>query len=259
MLTTSGKWKTNEISCWFHKDDIPWILGILPNTNRSDWITWSLNANGKYSVASGHALWRCPHVQNIWKKLGFDTFLPPNVNRPADVLWWLWDHVEKEKLIRFMGFTWLIWLRRNNFIFNKKHPPDQIWLDWAVEIIEQQLGLHQQLQTMALSKPDAWFPPPIDVLLINTDAALKPGEWGCGLSAVIRNFAGELMVAEVVYIHGCLSVQLAEAAAINLGIQLALNRSIQKARVGSDCQSIIKALNSNLNVPTDWGQMDFML
>ncbi|KAF4398104.1 hypothetical protein G4B88_019825 [Cannabis sativa] len=188
-------------------------------------------------------------------KLGFDNFLPPNVNQPADVLWWLWDHFEKEKLIRFMGFTWLIWLRRNNFIFNKKHPPDQIWLEWAVEIIEQQLGLHQQLQTTALSKPNAWFPPPLDVLLINTDATLKPGEWGCGLSAVIRNYAGELMVAEVVYIHGCLSVQMAEATAINLGIQLALRRSIQKARVGSDCQSIIKALNSNLNVPTDWGQM----
>ncbi|KAF4362116.1 hypothetical protein F8388_023968 [Cannabis sativa] len=139
--------------------------------------------------------------------------------------------------------------------YNLVHPPDQIWLEWAVEIIEQQLGLHQQLQTTALSKPNAWFPPPLDVLLINTDAALKPGEWGCGLSAVIRNYAGELMVAEVVYIHGCLSVQMAEAAAINLGIQLALRRSIQKARVGSDCQSIIKALNSNLNVPTDWGQM----
>ncbi|KAF4346392.1 hypothetical protein F8388_024935 [Cannabis sativa] len=66
---------------------------------------------------------------------------------------------------------------------------------------------------------------------------------------------GRMVVAEVTYIPGCLSVQLAEAAAIKLGIQLASTWFIQKARLGSDCQTIVKAINSNLRMHSDWGQV----
>ncbi|KAF4367029.1 hypothetical protein G4B88_016741 [Cannabis sativa] len=190
------------------------------------------------------------------KRWVFFNFLPPKVNRPADILWWCWDHFEKDKLLRFIGFSWLIWLRRNNFIFNKKHPPDRVWIDWALEYLDQQLVLQQQQPLLLPSKPIAtWSPTPSDVLQINTDAALNLGVLGYGLSAVIRDNTGRMVVAEVTYIPGCLSVQLAEAAAIKLGIQLASRWSIQKARLGSDCQTIVKAINSNLRVHTDWGQV----
>ncbi|KAF4386304.1 hypothetical protein G4B88_003521 [Cannabis sativa] len=321
LLTDKGNWKINEVESWFHKDDIPWVLGIIPNTNRSDWITWSLNANRNYSVASGykirfrnpdlvkcsnnskasltpkmkifiwkvfnhwlpskvelekrgialntlcdwcksqkedtcHALWGCPKVQHIWEKMGFFNLIQPNINKPADVLWWLWDQFEKDKFLRFVGYSWLIWLRRNNFIFNNKNPNDHIWVEWAMETIEQLLGSHQQKNTEVKIKPTAtWIHPPAGFFSINTDAALNSGLLGCGLSAIIRNHTGELIVAEVVFLPGCLSVQLAETAAIRLGVKLALRWSIKKARLSSDCQTIVKALNTNLNMPTDWEQM----
>ncbi|KAF4380083.1 hypothetical protein F8388_018207 [Cannabis sativa] len=129
------------------------------------------------------------------------------------------------------------------------------FMEWAAGFTRMTPLGSLQLPRPAPSRPiDTWTTPPSDVLLINTDAALKMGVLGCGLSAIIRDHAGQLVVAEVAFIHGCLSVQLAEAAAIKLGIQLALRWSIQKARLGSDCQPIVKALNSDLNVPRIGGK-----
>ncbi|KAF4366447.1 hypothetical protein F8388_003685 [Cannabis sativa] len=67
--------------------------------------------------------------------------------------------------------------------------------------------------------------------------------------------AGDLVVAEVKYIQGCMTVPMAEAAAIHLGVQLAVRWSINKAWVGSDCINLIQAAANNSFPPTDWGQL----
>ncbi|KAF4372215.1 hypothetical protein F8388_002220 [Cannabis sativa] len=120
----------------------------------------------------------------------------------------------------------------------------------------RKLGQQQQLPLLVHNKPTvSWQPPPSDFHLINTDASLKLGHLGCGLSAIIRNPAGDLVVAEVKYIHGCMTVPMAEAAAIHLGVQLAVRWSINKAWVGSDCITLIQAAANNSFPPTDWGQL----
>ncbi|KAF4365625.1 hypothetical protein F8388_007458 [Cannabis sativa] len=291
-LDHKGEWKTNEISSWFHKDDIPWVLGIIPSVHKSDWITWSLTNNGQYSVASGyklrfqdpelaaysnndttkawwkfvwgskmknfiwkvfnnwipaktelkkrgielnticdwcksqhediyHALWGCPNVQGLWEQLGFSQLMPTTVLAADDFLWWLWKHMEKEELLRFIPWT----------------------------------TAATPLFLFAISRLFHGSPPPSDFHLINTDASLKLGHLGCGLSAIIRNPAGDLVVAEVKYIHGCMTVPMAEAAAIHLGVQLAVRWSINKAWVGSDCITLIQAAANNSFPPTDWGQL----
>uniref|UniRef100_A0A803QJG1 Reverse transcriptase zinc-binding domain-containing protein n=1 Tax=Cannabis sativa TaxID=3483 RepID=A0A803QJG1_CANSA len=142
-----------------------------------------------------HALWGCPSVQGLWEQLGFSQLMPTTVLAADDFLWWLWKHMEKEELLRFIGFSWLIWQRRNNFVFQQKHPADHLWLSWAVDFIAYQLGQQQQLPLLVHNKPTvSWQPPPSDFHLINTDASLKLGHLGCGLSAIIRNSAGDLVV-----------------------------------------------------------------
>ncbi|KAF4354327.1 hypothetical protein F8388_022989 [Cannabis sativa] len=139
-----------------------------------------------------HALWLCPKVQNVWKKLGFSKLIPPDVHKAADVLWWLLDHLPKDDLIRVMGLSWLVWQRRNSFVFQHKARP-----------LMDQLGVG---------------------------------------SSCFASGAKPAVVAEVELILGCLSVLLVEAAAILLGVKLALRWPISNAQVGSDSQSIVKAL-----------------
>ncbi|KAF4369030.1 hypothetical protein F8388_013359 [Cannabis sativa] len=331
LLQPDGNWKENEVRSWFHNDDIPWVLGIKPAINRSDWITWSPSPNGIYSVASGyklrfqnpnvaecsnksqikswwkfiwgshltlkinnfiwrvfnhwiptklelakrgmvidthcelctfqnedicHALWHCPKVQNIWKLFGFPKLIPLNLKKAADVLWWLHEHLPKEEFFKFMGLTWLVRQRRNNFVFQHKILDEKIWTSWAMDLIFTHLEPHQKTsKTTAMKLNSAWIPPPHNYFLSNTDASLIAGQKGCGLSAVIRDPKGGLVVAATSFIPGCLSVLLAEANAVHLGIQLAIRWSITNAQVGSDSHSLIKALNSDTSYPTDWGQL----
>uniref|UniRef100_A0A803PDB4 RNase H type-1 domain-containing protein n=1 Tax=Cannabis sativa TaxID=3483 RepID=A0A803PDB4_CANSA len=301
LLTTNGDWKINEVSSWFHNDDIPWVLGIIPSTHQPDWITWGLNNNGHYSVASGyklrflnpewaacsnnsklkawwkfiwgsrltpkmknfiwkvfnhwiptkmqlrkrgmsllancdrclqqeedipHALWGCPKVQKIWKQLGYSKFTDLIGLNASAFLWWQWEHLSKEEFIRF------------------------------VETIEHQLGQQKTSPSPPPSKPIIlWQPPPKDFFIINTDASLVHGQEGCGISAIIRNEAGGLIVAETVYTPGCMAVNLAEAAAILLGLKLAIKWSISNVWVASDSKTMISAIINGASSPTDWGHL----
>ncbi|KAF4394884.1 hypothetical protein G4B88_002761 [Cannabis sativa] len=203
-----------------------------------------------------HALWCCPKVQKLWKQLGYSKFKDQNTHNASNFLWWQWEHLTKEEFFRFVGFSWLIWQRRNNYIFQHKVSDNKYWIPWALETIEQHLGMkHQPTVAHTPSASTTWQPPPKDLVIINTDASLVHGQEGCGLSAVIRDDKGSLIVAETMFIAGCLSVKLAEAAAIHLGLRLAERWSISKAWVASDSKVLITAIENGDSFPTDWGQL----
>ncbi|KAF4382136.1 hypothetical protein G4B88_009426 [Cannabis sativa] len=183
-----------------------------------------------------HALWHCPKVQKVWKLFGFRKLIPLLLTKAADVLWWLHEYLHNEEFFKFMGLTWSIWQRRNSFVFKHKIIDERIWTSWDLDLISTHLEPHQQTRKIPAIQPNSsWIPPPQKFFLINTDASLNSGQQGCAISAVIRDPNGVLVVAETTYIPGCLSVLLAEATAILLGIQLAIRWSISNAQVGSDC------------------------
>ncbi|KAF4346609.1 hypothetical protein F8388_011696 [Cannabis sativa] len=329
LIDDEGNWKIDEIYSWFHIDDIPWVLGIIPILSQPDWLSWSLNKNGLYSVASGyklrfldpniagysnntplktwwqfiwssklipkmknfiwrvfnqwiptkveltkrgmsldttcvwckeheenicHALWLCPKVQKIWKLVGFDTKLFVKFTTAPDFLFFLWKYLSKDKLIHFIGMSWLIWQRRNKFIFQNKVQEEHGWAIWALnqleEYFEEVLKPPQVSASIAIQK---WLPPPPSFVIINIDASLIQNSMGCGLSAVIRDHKGDLIVAETSFLPSIMSVHLAEAAAIRMGISLAYNKSIPKIIVASDCMGVINGLNSTSSTASDWG------
>uniref|UniRef100_A0A803PSA1 RNase H type-1 domain-containing protein n=1 Tax=Cannabis sativa TaxID=3483 RepID=A0A803PSA1_CANSA len=84
---------------------------------------------------------------------------------------------------------------------------------------------------------------------------MSQGQPGVGLSAVIRDSEGLLVVAEVEFTPACSSVLLAEAAAIILGLQLAIRWSISRAKVCSDSHTIIHAIQQVSPNFTEWGQL----
>ncbi|KAF4369456.1 hypothetical protein F8388_001878 [Cannabis sativa] len=166
-----------------------------------------------------HALWFCPKVLKIWKLAGFDTQNFIHMLKAPDLLFYLWGKLPKEEMLQFIGLSWLIWQRRNKLIF--KHQAQEIhsWVRWALEKLDDYFeeSKHSR-QDRVVKANQKWGPPPIDCVMINTDASLIVDKLGCGLSAVIRDSAGDLIVVETVFLPGIASVYLAEAAAVHLGI-----------------------------------------
>ncbi|KAF4375539.1 hypothetical protein G4B88_022186 [Cannabis sativa] len=187
-----------------------------------------------------HALWLCPKSLKLWKVLGFSKYFPPLSYHAADFLWWLKDLIPTNDLIWFIGYSWLVWQRRNTFMFQHKSLNDNIWLPWAHDLLEEHLGSHQKLHQISAPKPNmSWNPPHPNSFMINTDASLIIGQAGYSISAVIRDSEGSLLVAETEFVNGYSSILLAEASAILLGLRLALSRSILQAQVASDNATII--------------------
>ncbi|KAF4394153.1 hypothetical protein G4B88_000664 [Cannabis sativa] len=135
---------------------------------------------------------------------------------------------------------------------------DHMWITWAQDLLELHLGKNQNSPQIKAPKPNLLRqPPPPNSFLINTDASLVEGQPGYSLSAVIRDSEGSLVVAETEFILGCSSVLLAEAAAILLGINLAIIRSLLNVQVASDCKTIIQALrlktkNTQIGIVIMW-------
>ncbi|XP_060972670.1 uncharacterized protein LOC133038518 [Cannabis sativa] len=203
-----------------------------------------------------HALWGCPKIQKIWKQLGYSKFTDLIGLNASAFLWWQWEHLSKEEFIRFVGYTWLIWQRRNQFIFQHRDPGINFWIPWAIETIEHQVGQQKTSPGPPPSKPILlWQSPPKDFFIINTDASLVHVQEGCGISAIIRNEAGGLIVAEIVYTPGCMAVNLVEDAAILLRLKLAIKWSISNVWVASDSKTMISAITNGASSPTDWGHL----
>uniref|UniRef100_A0A803P4U9 Reverse transcriptase domain-containing protein n=1 Tax=Cannabis sativa TaxID=3483 RepID=A0A803P4U9_CANSA len=88
LINANGEWKVEEISGWFNKEDIPWVLGITPLREKNDTIGWTLTTNGLYTVASGYKLrFRDPNIaecsdnstSRAWWKVVWGSRLTPKM------------------------------------------------------------------------------------------------------------------------------------------------------------------------------------
>uniref|UniRef100_A0A803PF28 Reverse transcriptase domain-containing protein n=1 Tax=Cannabis sativa TaxID=3483 RepID=A0A803PF28_CANSA len=207
-------------------------------------------------------LWRLFHhwlptkIELTRRGMALDTRCDLCNQQEEDICHALWDHIPKDDFIRFIGFSWLVWQRRNKFIFQHKGLKDQMWIRWAADLLELQLGSHQNSPPKISPKQVMkWLPPPLDFCNINTDASLVVGQSGFSLSAVIRDSKGSLVVAEAEFTPGCTTVLQAEAAAILLGLKLAVRWAIFKAQICSDSHTIIQAIHHNSTNYSDWGKL----
>uniref|UniRef100_A0A803PYR5 Reverse transcriptase domain-containing protein n=1 Tax=Cannabis sativa TaxID=3483 RepID=A0A803PYR5_CANSA len=158
------------------------------------------------------------------KLAGFDTQNFIHMPKAPDLLFYLWGKLPKEELLQFMGLSWLIWQRRNKLIF--KHQAQEIhsWIRWALEKLDDYfVESKNSRQDRVVKVKQKWGPPPIDCVMINTDASLIVDKMGCGLSAVIRDSAGNVIVAETVFLPGIASVYLAELLLFTWGFVLLIN------------------------------------
>jgi hypothetical protein len=87
-----------------------------------------------------------------------------------------------------------------------------------------------------------WIPAPAGEVKINVDAGVARDQCSGVVAAVARSSVGEYLGASAVVIPGISDPEVLEAMAVREGLCLAEDLLIQRVRIASDCQSVIKAL-----------------
>lgn len=91
-----------------------------------------------------------------------------------------------------------------------------------------------------------WTPPPDGWLMVNVGAAIFKDPPRAGAGVVIRDHVWDFKLAFCKMIHTVDDPELAEALAVQCGVLFAQEHNLQQVIVASDCQNIIKKINSPL-------------
>ncbi|KAM6574521.1 hypothetical protein CsatA_022848 [Cannabis sativa] len=89
LLNTKEDWNEDIINKYFHKEDVPWILGIPIDIHSEDTLVWPFTKDGHYIVKSEYrvareinlAPTRCSNMDQIhaWWKMWWNLNLPPRM------------------------------------------------------------------------------------------------------------------------------------------------------------------------------------
>ncbi|XP_060974461.1 uncharacterized protein LOC133039585 [Cannabis sativa] len=89
LLNNKEEWNVNTLNNYFHKENVPWILGIPIDIHSEDMLVWPFTKDGHYIVKSGYrvareinlAPTRCSNMDqtHAWWKMWWNLNLPPRM------------------------------------------------------------------------------------------------------------------------------------------------------------------------------------
>ncbi|KAF4391669.1 hypothetical protein F8388_005434 [Cannabis sativa] len=89
LLNNKDEWNIDTLNNYFHKEDVPWILGIPIDTHSEDMLIWPFTKDGNYIVKSGYRVAREINLTptrssnmdqtHAWWKMWWSLNLPPRM------------------------------------------------------------------------------------------------------------------------------------------------------------------------------------
>ncbi|KAL8551274.1 hypothetical protein ACS0TY_000378 [Phlomoides rotata] len=191
--------------------------------------------------SADHALRDCAWLWNFWNSTIFAGYL---THEPIDK--WvgrLLIDLPSEEGCLFTTLMWTIWWGRNNLVFRGK--------GFSTVEIRQKAEVHRVQYHEAWvvaggrqkQPPGAafWKPPEVNFLKLNIDASVRKG-WGATIGGVLRNSGGEVIWCFAQKCEGVFEVDVAEALAVEKGLEFMVSNSLARIVVESDSQTVVNAL-----------------
>ncbi|CAN1222090.1 Putative ribonuclease H protein At1g65750, partial [Linum grandiflorum] len=158
-----------------------------------------------------------------------------------------------EELAQWCMLLWFLWKERNAHLFNGfRMREDEIASSAVHYLTNYKQAQDPSSEPVITNRLMRWERPPTSVVKINTDAGIHDTQ-GMGAGVVIRDDAGSFCLAAVVKYRGIWRPELAEAAAIEFGIKLALEHNFHKVIVESDSLVVIQGLQEVNDDVTELG------
>uniref|UniRef100_A0A803PWX1 Reverse transcriptase domain-containing protein n=1 Tax=Cannabis sativa TaxID=3483 RepID=A0A803PWX1_CANSA len=183
-----------------------------------------------------HALWGCRVNREVWNGAGFYGRLQRQGRE--DVLAFLMrvsSLFTKDEFEFFLILSWNLWYIRNSVNHGGHKPQASAILDWCSKFLHEFRENNVAVQVGQRREEAKWTPPRRGSFKVNVDAGIKAGENLAGLSSVVRDHEGRVMVAATRFVEKKTSPLQGELQAILLGIQTGIQRNLPSFSVESDC------------------------
>ena len=145
------------------------------------------------------------------------------------------------------ALLWAIWNARNKWLFEGKKENSTRAVARAESVIESFRKVKQPetnyVASQRAGEQKQWCPPPRDWLKINVDTAVDAEKQVTGLGVVIRDSDGKCKAAAVKTSKFFGSVVMAEAAAMEWGLQVASSIGVTNGVVESDSLEVVELVN----------------
>ncbi|KAL8478855.1 hypothetical protein ACS0TY_030658 [Phlomoides rotata] len=143
----------------------------------------------------------------------------------------------------FVTILWIIWWGRNEKLFRGKGFST---VDIRLRAEAHRLSFKEALKVGGVhQKPlissESWNPPSGNYLKLNVDASVRKGV-GASIGGVLRNGEGAVVWCFAETCNGVFDVDVAEALAVEKGLDLLLAHFVARVFVESDSQTVVNAL-----------------
>ena len=200
-----------------------------------------------------HVFLMCQYASEVWREIKRSFGFKCKIRYPVSMKQWLFDFLStatEDEATIFTITVWHVWEARNSVRNGEKqvHP----------KIIAEKAKAYVQMALLHLFKPPTshrcesdcsipkWTPPPDGWLMINVDAAIFKSPPRMGVGFVARNHKGDFIAASCQLVKRFDDPELAEAIAIRRAVSFSLENNFQQVVVASDCQNVIKKINSKV-------------
>uniref|UniRef100_A0A8I6Y5U1 RNase H type-1 domain-containing protein n=1 Tax=Hordeum vulgare subsp. vulgare TaxID=112509 RepID=A0A8I6Y5U1_HORVV len=192
-----------------------------------------------------HALLFCPYAKAVWSdvKAYFNLHLCRKGFKICKT--WIFEFLASchDLSVTVLAVTcWHIWDARNKLREENitQHPTSlALKVKAYVDMIVQHLYITSTNHRREPSTTTYWVPPPAGKVMINVDATIFTLDKSMGAGVVMREHSVSCIVCYGIGVPDVILPELAEAIAIQRGLQFALSEGIQEVLLGSDCLTVV--------------------
>uniref|UniRef100_A0A803L195 RNase H type-1 domain-containing protein n=1 Tax=Chenopodium quinoa TaxID=63459 RepID=A0A803L195_CHEQI len=216
-----------------------------------DELSWDLEKNGEFSVRSAN--WTifggcdgedgvsASNTSSLWNKIkleenGFFSVF-------ADWAQACLARLKGADYGLFFTVSWVIWTARNRRLFEGEVCNPTQSMEYAMERVKELQKDEEEVRGGGVSACQKWQPPSVGLHNLNVDGGAVEG---CRESAgaVVHDSGGEVQLAAAWRFKDRGEPMIAEAKAVLMGLQMAVDGGFTRLVVETDCQGLMTVIKS---------------
>lgn len=154
----------------------------------------------------------------------------------------------------FWFLSWNIWLARNAWVFENRRVEAMDVVSKAIRgaIEFEKAHVVEGVKLSGMDSSHEWRSPPTGLYKLNTDAANFKNQQ-VGMGGVVRDSAGEVMLATCLRIDGMKEAAVAEALSTRHCLQVTIEAGLRTLIVEVDCLKLYQHLTTRKFEPSTFG------